>query len=163
MFCYNILKMKRKIRPVPPGLTQGAAFIRGRRLLILCRSQVRRLFEEKFPTILQSSSSEIQRVVPKSHCGRDLVKQTAHGILGNSCFAREKPKMADVKSELIVSSRSEISKTKHSEYVLDKISDLWESKILTDISLKVQGKVIKAHKLVLTACSDYFRPCLPDE
>ena len=85
MFCYNILKMKRKIRPVPPGLTQGAAFIRGWRLLILCRSRGAAFIRGKIPHN-PSVFSEIQRVVPKSHCGRDLVKQTAHGILGNSCL-----------------------------------------------------------------------------
>ena len=38
----------------------------------------------------------------------------------------------------------ENSKLNHSEYILGKISDLWESKLLTDVSLKVQGKVLKA-------------------
>ena len=51
----------------------------------------------------------------------------------------------------------ETSKSNKSDYILGRVSNLWESKLLTDVSLKIQGKTLKAHKLILSAGSQYFK------
>jgi len=45
----------------------------------------------------------------------------------------------------------------HKNYCIDIISDLYNKKELYDITIFVEGKKIQAHKLILSACSLFFR------
>ena len=44
----------------------------------------------------------------------------------------------------------------HSEQLLLKMSELRDSRTLTDVSLKVGGRSFEAHRVVLAASSEYF-------
>lgn len=45
----------------------------------------------------------------------------------------------------------------HQSTILKGFHSLWEKDQLLDVALIVEGRIFKAHKVVLSACSDYFR------
>lgn len=44
--------------------------------------------------------------------------------------------------------------------LLMSVSDMWDTEAMTDVSVSAEGKVIRAHKVVLSSCSGYFREVL---
>ncbi|KAH1009352.1 kelch-like protein 26 [Dendroctonus ponderosae] len=50
----------------------------------------------------------------------------------------------------------------HQGILLDGLNSLWQKGELLDISLIVEGRVFRAHRAVLAACSDYFRAMFTD-
>lgn len=50
-----------------------------------------------------------------------------------------------------------IQVAKHSNKVLEGLNDLREQNILIDITIRISNFKYHAHKVVLSACSDYFR------
>ena len=44
--------------------------------------------------------------------------------------------------------------------LLMSVSDLWDAGAMTDVTLSAEGRSIKAHKVVLSACSGYFKEVL---
>ena len=50
----------------------------------------------------------------------------------------------------------DLSLKSHSAKLLAKMSEMRDSGILTDVSLKVGEQIFKAHRVVLAASSDYF-------
>lgn len=50
----------------------------------------------------------------------------------------------------------------HQSILLDGLNSLWQNGELLDITLIIEGSVFRAHKAVLSACSDYFRAMFTD-
>ena len=44
--------------------------------------------------------------------------------------------------------------------LLMSVSDLWDAGAMTDVTLSAEGRSIKAHKVVLSACSGWFKEVL---
>ncbi|KAK2718014.1 zinc finger protein 628-like [Artemia franciscana] len=45
----------------------------------------------------------------------------------------------------------------HSQHLLDVFGQLYQDEALVDVTLAVEGRSIRAHKMVLSACSSFFR------
>ncbi|KAL1498249.1 hypothetical protein ABEB36_009079 [Hypothenemus hampei] len=50
----------------------------------------------------------------------------------------------------------------HQNILLNGLNSLWQKGELLDITLIIEGNVFRAHKVVLSACSDYFRAMFTD-
>ena len=46
--------------------------------------------------------------------------------------------------------------TSHETTLLGSVYDLWNVDAMTDVSLSADGRIIRAHKVVLSSCSSYF-------
>ena len=44
--------------------------------------------------------------------------------------------------------------------LLLSVCDMWDAGALTDVTLSAEGRTIKAHKVVLSSCSGYFKEVL---
>lgn len=44
--------------------------------------------------------------------------------------------------------------------LLLSVCDMWDAGALTDVTLSAEGRTIKAHKVVLSSCSAYFKEVL---
>lgn len=51
----------------------------------------------------------------------------------------------------------------HSNQLVKSISQLWERGTLWDVTLTAEGKQLKAHRLILSAASDYFQEMLTED
>ncbi|TRY61770.1 hypothetical protein TCAL_12266 [Tigriopus californicus] len=51
----------------------------------------------------------------------------------------------------------------HSSQLVKSISQLWERGTLWDVTLTAEGKQLKAHRLILSAASDYFQEMLTED
>ena len=47
----------------------------------------------------------------------------------------------------------------HPANLVSGFSGLYTSETLVDVTLAAEGKHIQAHKMLLSACSDYFQVC----
>lgn len=65
--------------------------------------------------------------------------------------------LADLRSEAMASQRFCLRWNNHQSNLLSNFDQLLHDESFTDVTLAVEGELLKAHKIVLSACSPYFQ------
>lgn len=67
--------------------------------------------------------------------------------------------LADLRSEAMASQRFCLRWNNHQSNLLSVFDQLLHDESFVDVTLAVEGQLLRAHKMVLSACSPYFQVC----
>lgn len=65
--------------------------------------------------------------------------------------------LADLRSEAMASQRFCLRWNNHQSNLLSVFDQLLHDEAFVDVTLAVEGQLLRAHKMVLSACSPYFQ------
>ena len=65
--------------------------------------------------------------------------------------------LADLRSEAMASQRFCLRWNNHQSNLLSVFDQLLHDESFVDVTLAVEGQLLRAHKMVLSACSPYFQ------
>lgn len=68
--------------------------------------------------------------------------------------------LADLRSEAMASQRFCLRWNNHQSNLLSVFDQLLHDESFVDVTLAVEGQLLRAHKMVLSACSPYFQVSL---